>query len=60
MRVSCVVELALLLLLGSVGGGAAQASAEQGEDVFKKCKTCHDIGEGAIGFLPCLRTLVRN
>ena len=47
MRVCFVVRLALLLLLGSVGAAAAQESAEHGEDVFKKCKVCHDVGEGA-------------
>jgi cytochrome c len=36
------------LLLASAGGAAAQGSAEQGEDLFKKrCKACHDIGDGA-------------
>jgi hypothetical protein len=47
MRVCSVVRLALLVLLGSVGAAAAQASAENGETVFKKCRVCHDIGEGA-------------
>ena len=41
-----MVRLALLLLIGSVGA-AAQENAEHGEDVFKKCKVCHDVGEGA-------------
>ena len=47
MQVCCVVPIALLLLLGSVGAAAAQAGAEHGESIFKKCKVCHDIGEGA-------------
>jgi cytochrome c len=34
-------------VLGSAGAAAAQGSAEHGEDIFKKCKVCHDIGEGA-------------
>jgi cytochrome c2 len=25
----------------------AQGNAAEGENVFKKCKTCHDVGEGA-------------
>ena len=25
----------------------AQGNAVEGENVFKKCKTCHDVGEGA-------------
>ena len=47
MQVCCVVPIALLLLLGSIGAAAAQAGAERGESIFKKCKVCHDIGEGA-------------
>jgi cytochrome c2 len=35
------------LLLASAGAAAAQGSAEQGADVFKKCKACHDVGDGA-------------
>jgi cytochrome c len=36
------------ILLASAGEAAAQGSAEQGEDLFKKrCKACHDIGDGA-------------
>jgi cytochrome c len=42
-----VALLGLLLVLVSVGAVAAQGSAEHGEDIFKKCKVCHDIGEGA-------------
>jgi len=38
--------IAMLVLIASAGAAAAQ-SAEQGESVFKKCKVCHDIGEGA-------------
>jgi cytochrome c len=36
-----------VLLLASAGGAAAQGSAEQGENAFKKCKICHDVGDGA-------------
>ncbi|KAB2912471.1 MAG: cytochrome c family protein [Hyphomicrobiaceae bacterium] len=25
----------------------AQGNAEEGEAVFRKCKTCHDVGDGA-------------
>ena len=42
MQVCCVVPIALLLLLGSIGAAAAQAGAERGESIFKKCKVCHD------------------
>jgi cytochrome c len=46
MTVRCIV-LMVVLLLASAGAASAQASAEQGENVFKKCKACHDVGEGA-------------
>jgi len=45
MTVRCSVVL-LALLVASTGTAAAQ-SAEQGESVFKKCRICHDVGEGA-------------
>jgi cytochrome c len=47
MRVCSVVRLAVLVLLGLAGAAAAQASVEHGESIFKRCKACHDIGEGA-------------
>jgi cytochrome c len=31
----------------TAGGALAQGNAEAGEDVFKKCRACHDIGDGA-------------
>ncbi|HRK19511.1 MAG TPA: cytochrome c family protein [Hyphomicrobiaceae bacterium] len=40
------VFVAGVMLIGSVGTAVAQDAAA-GEDVFKKCKACHDIGEGA-------------
>jgi cytochrome c len=45
MTVRCSVVL-LALLVASTGTAAAQ-NAEQGESVFKKCRICHDVGEGA-------------
>jgi cytochrome c len=39
--------LMTVLLLASADRVAAQGSAEQGENIFKKCKVCHDVGEGA-------------
>jgi len=41
--------VAALVLLGSAGGALAQpaGNAENGADVFKKCRACHMIGEGA-------------
>ncbi len=37
---------AVTALLMTTGGALAQ-NAEAGEDVFKKCRACHDIGDGA-------------
>lgn len=45
MTVRCSVVL-LALLVASTGTAAAQ-NAEQGESVFKKCRICHDVGDGA-------------
>ena len=42
--------LAAFFLGASAGAGVAQApagNAEAGEDVFKKCRACHDIGPDA-------------
>ncbi len=42
--------LAACLLAASAGAGHAQATAgnaEAGEDVFKKCRACHDAGPDA-------------
>jgi cytochrome c len=43
------VTLALFIIAGSAGSAAAQqgGNAENGAEVFKKCRTCHMIGEGA-------------
>jgi cytochrome c len=47
MRIRLKTSVVIFVLLGSAGAAAAQGSAEQGESVFKKCKACHDVGEGA-------------
>jgi len=46
MTVRCPVSI-VVLLLASAGAASAQANAEQGENIFKKCKACHDVGDGA-------------
>ena len=38
---------AAVVLVASVGAASAQSPAELGADVFKKCRSCHMIGEGA-------------
>ena len=42
---SLVIFVVMLLALGNVLH--AQGDAEQGEEVFRKCRACHDIGDGA-------------
>ena len=45
-----VVLKAMIAMLGCLvlpGVVEAQGNAAEGENVFKKCKTCHDVGEGA-------------
>jgi cytochrome c len=34
-------------LFGFAGAVQAQGSPEEGENVFKKCRTCHDVGDSA-------------
>jgi cytochrome c len=46
MRSLAVCALAILTVAGSLGGAAAQDAAA-GENTFKICKACHQIGEGA-------------
>jgi cytochrome c2 len=39
--------VALVIGLGATLGPAAAQNAENGEQVFKKCRACHQVGEGA-------------
>ena len=46
MKVSIVISAAaMLLVLG--GPVAADGDAAKGETIFRKCKACHAVGEGA-------------
>jgi cytochrome c2 len=47
MRMQLKTSVVIFVLLGSAGAAAAQGNVEQGENIYKKCKACHDIGEGA-------------
>jgi cytochrome c len=51
MKVRAKTVLAVLTILGSGGGAIAQdgagGDAAAGEQVFKKCMTCHRVGAGA-------------
>ena len=40
------IAIALLSVVAASSGAAAQ-DAEAGEQVFKKCRACHQIGDGA-------------
>lgn len=41
------IAIAFMILVSSAGGAFAQGDAAAGETVFKKCASCHQIGEGA-------------
>lgn len=47
MRSAWSTAIVAVAFLASAGAAAAQGNAEEGESVFKKCKTCHDVGDGA-------------
>jgi cytochrome c len=41
------ITIAVAALLFSASGALAQGDAAAGETVFKKCASCHSVGEGA-------------
>lgn len=41
------VAITILALTGFAGSALADGDAAKGEKVFKKCKACHAVGEGA-------------
>jgi cytochrome c len=45
MRIAVAATLALGL--ASVSAAAQDGNADNGEDVFKKCRACHDVGPDA-------------
>ncbi len=47
MRLASGAVMLLAALLGLENVVHAQGNAEQGESIFRKCRACHDIGEGA-------------
>jgi cytochrome c2 len=47
MRVTLKPVIAMVGCLVLPGVVEAQGNAVEGENVFKKYKTCHDVGEGA-------------
>ena len=48
-RMKTLASMAILsvALFGFAGAVQAQGSPEEGENVFKKCRTCHDVGDSA-------------
>lgn len=47
MKVLATMTLLLLTTAAAPGAIAADASVENGEEVFKKCRACHDVGPTA-------------
>jgi cytochrome c len=47
MRIPWSTAIFIIALLACGGAVQAQGNAEEGESVFKKCRTCHDVGDGA-------------
>jgi cytochrome c len=47
MKALATTMLLLLAAAGAPGALAADASIENGEEVFKKCRACHDVGPTA-------------
>jgi cytochrome c2 len=48
-RMKSLASMAILsvALFGFAGAVQAQGNPEEGENVFKKCRTCHDVGDSA-------------
>jgi cytochrome c len=47
MKVFATTMLLLLAAAGAPSALATDASVENGEEVFKKCRACHDVGPAA-------------
>jgi cytochrome c len=59
MKILLMVAILAVALLGSPKSAHAQGNAEEGEGVFKKCRTCHDVGDGAKNKVgPALNSIV--
>ena len=53
--------LTALALTGMAGSALAEGDAAAGEKVFKKCKACHQVGDGAKNRIgPVLNGIVGN
>jgi cytochrome c len=47
IRLGWTATIAAMAMLAGASAANAQGNAAEGENVFKKCKTCHDVGDGA-------------
>jgi len=56
-----VAAMAVLAVTGFAGAALAQGDAAAGEKVFRKCKSCHKVGDGAKNRVgPMLNGIVGN
>ena len=61
MMKQIAAALTALALTGMAGSALAEGDAAAGEKIFKKCKACHKIGDGAKnGVGPMLTGIVGN
>ena len=47
MKVRIIISAAAMLLVFFGGAVSANGDAAKGEKIFRKCKACHAVGEGA-------------
>ena len=53
------IAILSVALFGFAGTAQAQGNPEEGENVFKKCRTCHDVGDSAKNTVgPALNNIV--
>jgi cytochrome c len=45
--IAAIVLAACAVLLAPTGAPAQESNAEEGAEVFKKCRACHDVGPNA-------------
>ena len=61
MMARIAAALTALTLTGMAGSALAEGDAAAGEKIFKKCKACHQVGDGAKNRVgPVLNGIVDN
>ena len=61
MMKKLAAALTALALTGMAGSALAEGDAAAGEKIFKKCKACHQVGDGAKNRIgPMLNGIVGN